>query len=64
MDVKSFSTDPPPKADVPIVGYDEVKDLPNHPEKMLVDVRERNELLEYGRIPTSINVPCKNLLSF
>lgn len=44
---------------VPIVGYDEVKDLPNHPEKTLIDVREPHELQETGIIPTSINIPCK-----
>lgn len=44
---------------VPIVSYDEVKDLPNHPEKTLIDVREPHELQETGIIPTSINIPCK-----
>lgn len=50
---------PPPPAIIPVVLYDEIKDLPNHPEKLLVDVREPNEILETGRIPTSINIPCK-----
>lgn len=43
----------------PIATYEEVKDLPNHPEKLLIDVREPHELQETGKIPTSINIPCK-----
>lgn len=49
---------------VPIVSYEEVKDLPNHPEKILIDVREPNELQETGIIPTSINIPCKKIFTF
>lgn len=44
---------------IPVAYYDEIKDLPNHREKLLVDVRETSELQQTGRIPTSINVPCK-----
>ena len=44
---------------VPIATYEEVKDLPNHPEKLLIDVREPSEIAETGSIPTSINIPCK-----
>lgn len=43
----------------PIATYEEVKDLPNHPQKLLIDVREPKELQETGQIPTSINIPCK-----
>lgn len=42
---------------IPIVVYKEVKELPKHPEKLLVDVREPNELRETGQIPTSVNIP-------
>ncbi|KAM7360141.1 rhodanese domain-containing protein CG4456-like [Cochliomyia hominivorax] len=42
---------------IPIVSYEEVKQLTKHPEKLLIDVREPNELLETGQIPTSINIP-------
>lgn len=42
-----------------IATYDEVLDLPNHPEKVLIDVREPSELKEFGQIPTSINIPRK-----
>jgi 3-mercaptopyruvate sulfurtransferase SseA len=44
-----------------IATYEEVKDLPNHPEKLLIDVRNPDELVETGKIPTSINIPCKYL---
>lgn len=40
-----------------IAYYEEIKDLPNHKEKLLIDVREPNELIETGKIPTSINMP-------
>lgn len=40
----------------------EVKDLPKHPEKTLIDVREPSELQETGTIPTSINIPRKIFL--
>lgn len=46
-------------SDVPIVTYDEVKDLPNHPEAYLFDVRDPPEIKETGQIPTSINIPRK-----
>lgn len=46
---------------VPIATFEEVKDLPNHPEKMLIDVREPAEIAETGVIPTAINIPCKSV---
>lgn len=54
----SDNVDPAPSP-IAFASYEEIKDLPNHPEKLLVDVREPNELAETGRIPTSINIPCK-----
>uniref|UniRef100_A0A182JNC3 Rhodanese domain-containing protein n=1 Tax=Anopheles christyi TaxID=43041 RepID=A0A182JNC3_9DIPT len=44
-----------------IATYEEVLDLPNHPEKLLVDVRNPDELAETGKIPTSINIPLPQL---
>lgn len=46
-------------SEIMIASYEEVKDLPNHPEILLIDVREPHELVETGQIPTSINIPCK-----
>lgn len=42
---------------IPVVSYEEVKGLPNQPEKILIDVREPEELKEFGQIPTSFNIP-------
>lgn len=55
---QKYSTDET-QITIPIVNYEDIKDLPNHPEKILIDVREPNELQETGQIPTSINIPCK-----
>uniref|UniRef100_A0A1A9VR23 Rhodanese domain-containing protein n=1 Tax=Glossina austeni TaxID=7395 RepID=A0A1A9VR23_GLOAU len=51
--VKQFSS----SEDMRIVEYKDIKKLLKHPEKVLIDVREPNELRETGQIPTSINVP-------
>lgn len=44
---------------IPIAYYDEIVDLPNHPEKLLIDVRQPLELQQTGEVPTSINIPCR-----
>lgn len=44
-------------SNINIAYYEEIKDLPNHPEKYLIEVRTPEELLETGKIPTSINIP-------
>lgn len=49
---------------IPVVSYEEVKDLPNQPKKMLIDVREPSELQETGIIPTAINIPRKMWFNF
>ncbi|TMW44623.1 hypothetical protein DOY81_010300 [Sarcophaga bullata] len=43
--------------DIPIVTYEEIKQLSKYPKKLLIDVREPNELQETGKIPSSINIP-------
>lgn len=49
---------------IPVVGYNEVKNLPNSPDITLIDVREPNELQETGSIPTSLNIPCEKMSMF
>ncbi|XP_055612165.1 rhodanese domain-containing protein CG4456-like [Uranotaenia lowii] len=44
-----------------VANYDEIVDLPNHPEKLLIDVRQPEELAATGVIPTSINIPLKTV---
>ncbi|XP_023583366.1 thiosulfate sulfurtransferase/rhodanese-like domain-containing protein 3 isoform X2 [Trichechus manatus latirostris] len=39
------------------VTYKELKNLLNSKNIMLIDVRETWEILEYGKIPGSINIP-------
>jgi len=39
--------------------YEQVKDVPNHPEVYLIDVRRKDELQQTGSIPASLNIPCK-----
>uniref|UniRef100_A0AAG5D8R0 Rhodanese domain-containing protein n=1 Tax=Anopheles atroparvus TaxID=41427 RepID=A0AAG5D8R0_ANOAO len=46
-----------------VAHYEEIIDLPNHPEKLLIDVREPTELAATGQIPTSINIPLKTVRS-
>lgn len=42
-----------------VVTFEEVEDLPNRPESVLVDVRDPPEIKDTGKIPSSINIPCK-----
>ncbi|XP_062540708.1 rhodanese domain-containing protein CG4456-like isoform X3 [Armigeres subalbatus] len=44
-----------------VATYEEVLDLPNHPEKLLIDVRGADELAATGQIPTSINIPLEQI---
>lgn len=44
-----------------VVTYEEVLDLPNCPDKYLIDVRDPPEIKDTGSIPTSINIPRKYL---
>uniref|UniRef100_A0A8D0G9X0 Thiosulfate sulfurtransferase like domain containing 3 n=1 Tax=Sphenodon punctatus TaxID=8508 RepID=A0A8D0G9X0_SPHPU len=39
------------------VSYKELKDLMKSKSMPLIDVREKWEIREYGRIPGSINIP-------
>ncbi|XP_017053044.1 rhodanese domain-containing protein CG4456 [Drosophila ficusphila] len=41
--------------------YEQVKDVPNHPEVYLIDVRRKDELQQTGSIPCSLNIPLDEL---
>ncbi|KAH8234647.1 hypothetical protein KR032_001138 [Drosophila birchii] len=41
--------------------YEQVKDVPNHPEIYLIDVRRPDELQQTGTIPASMNIPLDDL---
>ncbi|XP_070852073.1 rhodanese domain-containing protein CG4456 [Drosophila suzukii] len=41
--------------------YEQVKDVPNHPEVYLIDVRRKDELQQTGSIPASLNIPLDEL---
>ncbi|XP_034104588.1 rhodanese domain-containing protein CG4456 [Drosophila albomicans] len=41
--------------------YEQVKDVPNHPEIYLIDVRNQDELKATGTIPASLNIPLPDL---
>ncbi|BFF98067.1 rhodanese domain-containing protein [Drosophila madeirensis] len=41
--------------------YERVKDVPNHPDTYLIDVREKEELRQTGSIPASLNIPLPEL---
>lgn len=42
-----------------VVTFEEIEDLPNRPEVLLIDVRDPPEIKDTGKIPASINIPCK-----
>jgi 3-mercaptopyruvate sulfurtransferase SseA len=44
---------------VGIATYEEVIDTLKDPERLLIDVREEQEVNVSGQIPTSINIPGK-----
>ena len=45
------------------VGTQELKKLLKCGSLQLIDIREPEELLETGQIPSSTNIPCKNCVS-
>lgn len=44
--------------------YDYVKKATKNTGILIVDVREPDEVKEHGKIPNSVNIPCKYLLLF
>uniref|UniRef100_A0ABK9NFV8 Rhodanese domain-containing protein n=1 Tax=Glossina morsitans morsitans TaxID=37546 RepID=A0ABK9NFV8_GLOMM len=41
--------------------FEEVRNVPNHPEVYLIDVRNADEVAKTGSIPASINIPLPDL---
>lgn len=46
-----------------VANYQDIRNLPNHPEILLIDVREFHEVENTGLIPTSIVIPCELSIS-
>lgn len=46
------------------VGTSELNEMISNNDIQLIDVREPYELIEDGRIPVSINIPCKIIETF
>lgn len=42
------------------VNYDYVKKATSDSNILIVDVREPDEIKEHGKIPNSINIPCRS----
>ncbi|CAF4779843.1 unnamed protein product [Pieris macdunnoughi] len=49
------------KIDEHVATYEEVAQSVNKPKKMIVDVRNQDEIKTTGQIPSSINIPLKNI---
>lgn len=45
-----------------VVSYQQLRDLLESKDIQLIDVREKWEIAEHGKIPGSISIPCKLLL--
>ncbi|XP_030051516.1 thiosulfate sulfurtransferase/rhodanese-like domain-containing protein 3 [Microcaecilia unicolor] len=45
------------------VSYEQLKDLLKSPKTVLVDVRERWEMKEYGSIPGALNIPLGEIVN-
>lgn len=46
---------------VGIATYEEVIDALRNPDKLIIDVREPEDVQTSGKIPKSINIPCKKI---
>lgn len=57
--LSTTTTPPKPPKDPSTVNIEELKAMIAANDIQLIDVREPYELIESGKIPNSINVPCK-----
>lgn len=46
-----------------VVSYEDMLKVIQQPEKVIIDVRNPEEVKSTGKIPSSINIPCKNGIS-
>lgn len=44
-----------------IASYEDVLKVIDKPQKLIIDVRNPDEVSETGKIPSSINIPCKSI---
>lgn len=42
-----------------VLSYDDMLKVIEQPEKVIIDVRNPDEINTTGKIPSSINIPCK-----
>lgn len=45
-----------------VVSYEDMLKVIHHPEKVIIDVRNPDEVNVTGKIPSSINIPCNYLI--
>lgn len=44
-----------------VISYEDMLKVLNHPDKVIIDVRNPDEVTSTGKIPSSINIPCMYL---
>lgn len=47
-----------------VISYEDMLKLIHQPEKVIIDVRNPDEVVSTGKIPSSINIPCMILLIY
>lgn len=45
-----------------VMSYEDMLKVIHQPEKVIIDVRNPDEVNSTGKIPSSINIPCKTIL--
>lgn len=45
-----------------VVSYEDMLKVIHQPEKVIIDVRNPDEVNETGKIPSSINIPCNKFV--
>ncbi|KPJ08855.1 hypothetical protein RR48_01210 [Papilio machaon] len=47
-----------------VVSYEDMLKVIHQPEKVIIDVRNIDEIKATGKIPSSINIPCNCFIYF